>query len=109
MRTPIPRKRDANYTQGLNRCRKTTSDAFFHCLLVDEDKQAKGKDTIDWVEEDENVGELATYGGTRSGEKVMSDGAIKVNTSRTFDCPGTEKTLGLRIQASGFNDVESDS
>ena len=52
IRTLIPRKRDANYTQGLNRCRNTTSDAFFHCMFVGEDKQAKGKDTIDWVEEE---------------------------------------------------------
>ena len=58
------------------------------------------------------MNESTTYtmgGGEVKREKVMSDGAIKVNTSRAFSCPGTDKTFGLQLRASGFNDVECDS
>lgn len=59
------------------------------------------------------MGELVTgggpYGGRRSGEEVMSDGAMKVNASGAFGCPTVDETLGLRILASGFNDVERGS
>jgi len=59
------------------------------------------------------VGELVTrcvaYGGRRSGEEAMSDGAINVNASGALGCPAADEILVLRIQASGFNDVESGS
>ena len=59
------------------------------------------------------MGELVircgAYGGRRSAENVMSDGAINVNASGAFGRPGTEGTFGLRIRASGFNDVARDS
>ena len=36
------------------------------------------------------MGELATYGGRRSGEKVMSDGAIKINASGALRFPNAQ-------------------
>jgi len=39
----------------------------------------------------------------------MSDGAIKANASGALGCPDGDETLGLRIRASGFNDVKRDS
>ena len=59
------------------------------------------------------MGELVThcgaYGGRRSGEEAMSDGAINVNASGALGCPAADEILALRIRASGFKDVESGS
>jgi len=47
--------------------------------------------------EGKNEGELVTdsgpYGGRRSGEEVILDGAMKVNASRAFRCPATDETF----------------